>query len=162
MDRLDYEAKIHSMLADESTYRSLPRDPTPALERQMNSVLLSLKREGLLSPQLYRHLHSSSGKIPLVYGLPRLHKPGVPLRHIISFVDSPSYNISKHLVTILSPLTGDSPSHVRNSSDFTRFVAGQHLAEGEVLVSYDVISLFTNIPADLACRVARDRLASRP
>lgn len=83
MDRSVYEEKVHSMLADRNTYKLLTRDPTPALELRMNSLLLTLRRQGLLSPQLYYHLHSSSGKIPLLYGLPKLHKLGVPLRPII-------------------------------------------------------------------------------
>lgn len=113
MDRSDYGGKIHSMLVDENTYNSLVRNPTPALEHRLNRLLLSLKRDGLLSPQLYHHLHSSSGKVPLLYGLPKLHKPGVPLRPIVSFIDSHTYNLCKHLVSLQSPLTGDSPSHVR-------------------------------------------------
>ena len=133
-------------------------DPTPAFERWMNSLLLSLKRESRLSPQLYRHLHSSAGKIPLLYGLPKLHKPGVPLRPIVSFVNSPSYNLSKYLVHLLSPLVGSSSSHVRNSEDFARFARDLHLRDDDLLVSYDVVLLFTNVPVELACRVARERL----
>ena len=104
-------------------------------------LLLSLKQVGLLTSQLYRHLHGSSRKTPLLYGLPKLHKPGIPLRPIVSFIDSPTYNLSKHLVSLLSPLTGMSSSHVRNSTEFARFIAGQHLSEGEVLFCYDVVSL---------------------
>lgn len=101
-----------------------------------------------------------------MYGLPKLHKPGIPLHPIVSFIDqiidSPTYNLSKHLVSLLSPLTGGSPSHVWNSTDFARFIAGQYLSEGEVLVLYDVISLFTNVLVDLACRLACERLFLDP
>lgn len=65
-------------------------------------------------------------------------------------------------ITCLNFLVGGTPSHVRNSLEFVCFVRDQHLFVGEILISYHVVSLFTNVPVDLACRVARDRLLSDP
>lgn len=44
----------------------------------MNALLLSLQRAGKIPLQLYKHLRSSAGKIPLLYGLPKIHKPDIP------------------------------------------------------------------------------------
>ena len=72
----------------------------------MNELLLSVKRSGAIRSTLYYHLRSSAGKVPLLpllpllYGLPKIHKPAIPLRPIASFVNSPTYQLSKHLLNI--------------------------------------------------------------
>jgi len=132
----------------------------PAFERRMNKLLLDLQKSGALTSPLYNHLRSSAGKIPLLYGLPKIHKPEVPLRPIVSFVGSPSYQLSKHLAHILSPLVGNTPSHVKNSTQFPEFISQQSVAPGEILLSFDVVSLFTNVPVELACRVAEERVST--
>ena len=95
---------------------------------------------------------------PLLYGLPKIHKPEIPLRPIVSFLNSPTYELSKHLVSILLPLVGKSTSHVKNSAEFASIIAGQTLSSEMTRVSFDVVSLFTKVPVDLAIKVASERL----
>ena len=146
------------MLADHSTYKPLAKDPTPSLQRQMNALLLSLRRSDHLTESQYNQLRCSAGQIPLLYALPKIHKPEVPLRPIVSFTSSPTYSLSKHLVSILSPLVGNTEHHVQNSLDFAQFINKQTIEKNEVLVSFDVVSLFTKIPTDLAIQAAHKRL----
>ena len=51
----------------------------------------------------------------------------------------------------------ETQSAVRNSKHFVDFISSQQLDE-EVLVSFDVVSLFTNIPIDLAIQTAQKYL----
>ena len=51
-------------------------------------------------------LYSSDGLCPRFYGLPKIHKLGIPLRPIVSLVNSPTCAISGYLARILSPVVG--------------------------------------------------------
>ena len=158
MNKIDYDTKVKTMLANHSTYKPLAKDPTPSLGRQMNALLLSLRRSDHFTESQYNQLCCSAGQIPLLYALPKIHKPEIPLRPIVSFTSSPTYSLSKHLVSILSPLVGNTEHHVYNSLEFAKFIKKQTIEKNEVLVSFDVVSLFTKIPTDLAIQAAHKRL----
>ena len=103
MDRKDYHDKVKELLGDESTYKVLKKDPTKKTERDINGILLKIFREGISGKIFYRCLHSSDGLPPRFYGLPKIHKNGYPLRPIVSFISSPTYNLSKYVAKILTP-----------------------------------------------------------
>ena len=72
----------------------------------------------MLSQKVYDHLRPSATVCPKCYGLPKVHKPDVPLRPIVASQGSPSYNLAKYLAEILKPLVGKSEHHVVNSKEF--------------------------------------------
>ena len=48
---------------------------------------------------------------------------------------------------------------MRISAEFATFIAGQSLPSGTILVSFNVVSLFTRVPVDLVVKVAHERLS---
>ena len=51
---------------------------------------------------------------------------------------------------------------MKNSKAFAEFIMMQALTNEEILVCFDVVSLFTCIPTGLAVQVARQRLEKDP
>ena len=69
------------------------------------------------------------------------------LRPIVSTVGTYYYQTAKHLASYLLPLT-DNQFNLRNTLDFSDCLSDVTLAEDEILVSYDVSSLFTQVPLE--------------
>ena len=145
-------------LLNTQTYKELKSDPTAKNERKICSKLSDLKKSDMLSQKFYDHLRPSATVCPKFYGLPKIHKPDVPLRPIVASQGSPTYNLAKYLAEILKPLVGKSEHHVVNSKEFITKIEQTKLDEDEILVSFDVVSLFTNVPIDEACNIAKERL----
>ncbi|XP_071440799.1 uncharacterized protein [Hetaerina americana] len=94
----------------------------------------------------HRGLFPSAAKPPRLYDLPKVHKDGIPLRPIVSQIDAPTYRLSKYLASSLQPHVGNTPSFVKNSAHFIEILKGVTISKNDIMVSFDVSSLFTNVP----------------
>ena len=90
-----------------------------------------------------------SGSAPArIYGTPKMHKfsssDSFPkLRLIVSSIDTFNYNLARFLCDLLSPIAPDDYS-CKDTFSFVSQIKNGNLS-GK-FVSYDVISLITNIP----------------
>lgn len=80
-----------------------------------------------------------------MYGLPKVHRPGIPLRPIISSIGTFCYNLAKFLVQIIQPLTFNEYT-LSNSSNFVNEISQLRVANTTTMASFDVESLVTNVP----------------
>ena len=150
MDKTDYNDKMDSLVNDKQTYEVLKRDPTPALQRKLNNKLLTLKKTDKIDFRRYNRLRCSVPQPPKLYGLPKLHKPNIPMQPKVSFCGSPTYQLSKYLTNVLKPLTDESRHKLQSTENFIDAIKTIQIPDDHKLVSFDVKSLFTSIPLQLA------------
>ena len=144
-----YRAKM-STLIENGPHQLLNKDPKDRLTRKLSEKLLTLKRSGYLPEAVYNKIRPRHKQPPRIYGLPKNHEADVPLRPIVSCVNTFAYDLSAYLANILSPLTGKSEYTVTNSAHFVSTVSNETILDNEIMVSFDVESLFTNVPIQAA------------
>ncbi|XP_037529333.1 uncharacterized protein LOC119406675 [Rhipicephalus sanguineus] len=96
LDRKSYEDKIKNLL-NNPEYVKLTKDPTPRIQRELNKLLADIFKDHPESRTLYLRLICRNGSAPGFYGLPKIHKSGIPLRPIVDFRTSPLRMLSEHL-----------------------------------------------------------------
>ena len=106
----------------------------------------------------YKRLYPTGAVSPKYYGLPKIHKAGVPLRPIISSRGSATYETDKELAKIIKPLAGRFPHHVQNNKDFLESIRNIKLQPDEYIILYDVSALFTSIPIDPATKIIQKHI----
>ena len=157
MDKKDYIEKSEELLS-KPTYKILPSDPTTRHKNKLIALLKSIKAEGGIQENTYRKLYPTGACSPKYYGLPKVHKTGIPLRPIVSSIGSVSYETAKELSKILKPLVGNTPYSVKNTKDFIQCIKDIRLQDDECMVSYDVEALFTSVPVKPAIAIIQKRL----
>ncbi|XP_046406345.1 uncharacterized protein LOC124171246 [Ischnura elegans] len=83
MTRKDYNEKI-SQLLDDPAYQQLKSNPTTRIERQVKELI----KRSSIPQETQRNLIPRAAKPPRLYGLPKIHKEGVPLRPIVSQIET--------------------------------------------------------------------------
>ena len=183
LDSNDYQKKLDKCI-DASDVEPLKKDVTKICERKTKKLLDTIskpkgpllsslvkfgmglfveeekKEDHFLSRKDLKRLKPSDTKSAYLYGLPKIHKNDVPVRHICSAVDSPCHEMAKALVPILEPLVGNTSTFVKNGSQFVQLLKERwtKVSSDAMLVSFDVVGLFPSIPIEEALDVVHDRL----
>ncbi|XP_072392054.1 uncharacterized protein [Diabrotica undecimpunctata] len=143
MNVTDYDQKMKDIL-DDPSYEKISTDPTTYLEKTTKAKIQTsnIKKEHhfQLIPR------EKSSRCPKLYGLPKVHKDGLPLRPIVSSIGSPLQPLARFLAEKLQPYAEEADSYVKNAGHFIERIKDVTLGPGHLLVSFDVVSLFTNVP----------------
>ena len=149
LDKSTYTNKCLELL-NSTQFKRLDKDPTRPTERKLQSMLRKIKPN--LPDNMYRQLYPTGSSPGKFYGLAKVHKlnqgDGVeklPLRPIISNIGTATYKTAKYLAQLLSPLN-KSEFSVKNTKTFLDEMKNIQIGVDQHLISFDVTSLFTNVP----------------
>nr|VZI26794.1 unnamed protein product [Spirometra erinaceieuropaei] len=108
-----------------------------------------MENSDAISPIDRRMARAQETALARLYGLPKVHKEGAPLQPVVSLKGTPTYGQAKWLFCRLKFLTSDSNTTVNSSTVFLEKLRGISLLPSDVMVFFDVTSIFTSIPQDL-------------
>lgn len=164
MDATDYDQKMRTLLAgDEYTKRE--EDPNHALEIELRKISAPVKK--LMPPDTVPNARAAGVsaapfKCPHIYGVPKVHKEGVPLRPIVSTRGSAFQPLARFLDKILRPLTEDNPVSIKNAHEFITKIKNHSPTPFDTMCSFDVKSLFTSVPREETLQIVQQKLLSDP
>lgn len=140
----DYENGMLELLED-GPYTEV-RDPSGKMATLTSKILN--KHINVLSKETKWRLLVSNPIIPRLYGLPKIHKPGNKWRPILSNINAATEKSQKWLVEEFRRLTPPFSLTVKNSIEFVHKIENETILPDEIMVSFDVTSLFPNVPME--------------
>lgn len=146
LDKKDYHDRVQKLL-QEGPYVKLNKNPLDNMIKEVKELVKDCT--SIFGDISTKKLFCSNPTIPRLYCLPKIHKAGKKMRPIVSAVNSPSYGLSKFLVNKFRNLKYPSFG-IKNNLELIDKFKDFNLQEGEILVSFDVTSLFPSIPLDVA------------
>ena len=149
LDRTTYEDSIINLISDSSKFSKLNCDPTLSREGKLQRFLRRLKKNGEIDDTTYQDICPTGSQPARIYGLPKMHKAhepssAPPFCPIVSSIGTYNYNLAKFLCTLLDCHI-PSDFCARDSFSFVNEITNLHTSD-KFMVSFDVESLFTNIP----------------
>lgn len=172
MDSDYYRGKVLEQLNDPHYYSEIPSNIDNATMKKIKKIA---SQHGLLTQREQEYITSFEVKCSNFYGLPKIHKSkqiqeavklqnsecvkifqpaDLKLRPIVAGPSCPTHRLSNLLDIILKPLCQHIPSYLRDDLDFIAQLPLE-IDEETLLVSFDVTSLYTNIPHELGIEAIR-------
>ena len=162
LTREKYLFKMAVILDDTSKFSKLSpvatHDNTVKVEKNLVTYLKLLKAEKEIINGEFLKIKPMGSIRPRLSGLPKIHN-NCPLRPILSMVSSPQYSISKWLRVILGIVQSYYCTHtVKDSCQFVDILRSHQVPASAHMCSFDVVSLFTNVPLDETIDICTDVL----
>ena len=146
----DYVNKMLNMLSDPVTYTEIPSINLNNAKNEIDKIIEHLFSYDFISRKQKKFFTSCTPKIPILYGLPKIHKNNWPLRPIVSQINSPAYKLNKYLDYLLTTAEKGIPNLLQDTTKFLQIVNNlQPLPDNCILFTIDVTSLYTVLPHDL-------------
>ncbi|CAF5019252.1 unnamed protein product [Rotaria sp. Silwood1] len=146
------------ILSDHKTFKVLNFVETMSHEDRLIRKLKQLKNNGFITEKEYNFCRPTGSQPARIYGLPKIHKIGAPLRPIVSASGTFNYNLAKLLANKLDHLRKND-TIITNTFAFVDELLALEFDNSQIkMVSLDITSLFTNVPLQHTIQIFLDKL----
>ena len=163
LNKSNYADKTNELLDNQLKFKRLgpvsSNDSTASIESRLRKRLLDLVKADLMPRWIYDAIQPTETQRPRMYGLPKTHKEGTPLRPILSLTGSSHHELGKWLAGILKLVLERFSSHCMSGSfTFAKTMHNLDIDPSVFTCSCDVSSLFTNVPLDETIKICSEAL----
>ena len=159
MDAISYQQKMTDLLSDGNTYAEVTQAKVDIETQNFLKAARRILRRSETGKCLL-HLLPNLPRPATLYGLPKTHKPNIPMRPITSGIGSAPHKLAgalaKHLSRLLGTISG---AHLKHSGDLLNRIRDIP-ARNKKLASLDVTSLFTRVPTLKVIHLLRAKISS--
>ena len=156
LNKDEYISKVDTILADTTKFKCIQKDPSNELKQKINKVI---ERLNAVNGDIKLNKIIGDYQPGYIYGNVKTHKPGNPIRPIISQIPTPTYDLAKTINKIITPYI---PCEylLRSTNDFIDLL--QSSTHKGIIASLDVESLFTNVPIDATIDIIIKNVYNHP
>ena len=145
----EYYAKLDEIVYDKSKFEEVRVSPDMShpIIRNETAIRNYLRKnvKGKISQNEFESMYPTGSQPGKMYGLCKVHKPGLPFRPVVSMLNTAEYKLAKFLDNIIKPHI-PSKHMLDSTSSFLDKLKEFVFRQNDILVSFDVVSLFTNVP----------------
>ena len=161
MNHTKYLEKCYTIL-DSNQFTKLDQDPTCYMENEVQRTLRKVK--STMPQNVYSKLYPSGSCPSKFHRTAKMHKlltnnvDDLPIRPIVSNTGTATYPKTAKNLAKLSSLLGTSDYTISNTKTFVKQIRKMEVPLGYKPVSFDVTSLFTNVPLDKTIEIILKRV----
>uniref|UniRef100_A0A8D9BBF2 Nicotine oxidoreductase n=1 Tax=Cacopsylla melanoneura TaxID=428564 RepID=A0A8D9BBF2_9HEMI len=143
MKKEEYNCKIEEFIS-ENNYKELNKDPTEIYQKEIKN---KLKESKMYEKKDHYRITQQNPKAPYMKGFPKLHKVNNPIRPVIPFYNSPSYNLSKDLAIKLEEnYNFEENRSIKNNLELIDNITNIQMKNEYRIASLDIVNMYGNIP----------------
>ena len=163
MNTSDYNNSLSNIFKDGTKFKEVSKDNSITRLNTLQSYLNTLEKRFEITSEEKSAMRPKSAVVARAHGKPKTHKKFDTLpkfRPIIDTTGTVYSHVGRFLSTLLQPLTVNDFS-LKDSFDAAlriRSIPKQLLEDGYKFVSFDVESLFTNVPLDFTVQIILNRI----
>lgn len=159
MKTSDYEQKIHDFLT-----LSNAQVFNFNFKEHNNNVrkAISESKYVITSESMRKALKQMCASVPKLCGQIKIQKTGLPIRPVVAFYSDPTYLLAKFLGQWFIQRVEFKPNcTIKDSVQLASSIQGHLFSRSTILVSFDIVSMYTKIPVpftiDLMVKMLYDR-----
>ena len=164
LNSCDYYSKLDVIINDASkfervaTSRSNAKHPVLKRQESVRDAIKTLLEKHISDIEYMNLIPKGSGPGKL-YGMCKIHKKDYPMRPVVSMIGTAEYQLAKFLDALIKPNLPKS-FMLSSTDEFLEKLNKFKIQPGDKCLSFDVSSLFTNVPLTETIEMIADHIYS--